>query len=144
MGLLRILHHVRRDDQWYLYEQLDKVTGEQYNAEGLTWSYAEFLGALVERSQVWPCLQPPSVGCLNTISTQSKCILQCDLDQRTKGLPHLKCSRDAKLPDFMSPPTARPWYHLLAVLTTIGVVIGFILGGGAVFMFDRKCMNQDD
>jgi GH15 family glucan-1,4-alpha-glucosidase len=34
----------------HVYEQLDRNTGAQYNAEDLTWSYAEILGAMRERT----------------------------------------------------------------------------------------------
>lgn len=37
--------------QWSLYEQLDKATGQQYNAKDLTWSYAEVLTALAAREE---------------------------------------------------------------------------------------------
>ena len=33
----------------FRYEQIDRVTGVQYNAQDLTWSYAELLIALTER-----------------------------------------------------------------------------------------------
>jgi len=51
--LLRIAKHVEVNN-WHLYEQIDKVTGLQYNAKDLTWSYAEVLSAMLERSKVWP------------------------------------------------------------------------------------------
>lgn len=46
--LLRLRHHVKSTG-FHLYEQIDKVSGKQYNAKDLTWSYAEVLGALQER-----------------------------------------------------------------------------------------------
>jgi len=62
--LLRIAHHVRAEDEWHLYEQIDKVTGRQYNAKDLTWSYAEVLDALQDRDGAWPApsVAPPG-GC---------------------------------------------------------------------------------
>jgi glucoamylase len=36
-------------DEGHLFEQIDRNTGRQYNAEDLTWSYAEVLTALKER-----------------------------------------------------------------------------------------------
>eukprot|EP00928_Gymnodinium_smaydae_P063791 TRINITY_DN47284_c0_g1_i1.p1 TRINITY_DN47284_c0_g1~~TRINITY_DN47284_c0_g1_i1.p1 ORF type:complete len:492 (+),score=131.14 TRINITY_DN47284_c0_g1_i1:54-1529(+) len=49
--LLRLKHHVLPSDDWHLYEQIDKETGQQYNAKDITWSYAEVLMALLERSK---------------------------------------------------------------------------------------------
>jgi len=48
-----VLHRLYRYTKGYeghLYEQIDRNTGHQYNAEDLTWSYAEVLTALHERS----------------------------------------------------------------------------------------------
>ncbi|CAK0861965.1 unnamed protein product, partial [Prorocentrum cordatum] len=50
--LHRLRHHIRPADDWHLYEQIDKVTGLQYNARDLTWSYAELLEAMVRRRRV--------------------------------------------------------------------------------------------
>jgi len=47
--LLRLRHHIKEEDDMHLYEQIDKTSGEQYNAKDLTWSYAEVLLALQER-----------------------------------------------------------------------------------------------
>jgi len=46
--LSRLHAHVAADD-FRLFEQIDRLTGKQYNAEDLTWSYAETLSALRER-----------------------------------------------------------------------------------------------
>jgi glucoamylase len=46
--LQRLSHHVTAD-KGHLFEQIDRNTGQQYNAEDLTWSYAEVLTALKER-----------------------------------------------------------------------------------------------
>jgi len=49
--LARIKYHIDdADDGWHLYEQIDKTSGKQYNARDLTWSYAEVLNALHERT----------------------------------------------------------------------------------------------
>mmetsp|Transcript_77970 Transcript_77970/g.252946 ORF Transcript_77970/g.252946 Transcript_77970/m.252946 type:complete len:1172 (-) Transcript_77970:347-3862(-) len=48
--LMRIRHHIGFFDDWHLFEQIDRNTGKQYNAEDLTWSYAEVLSALRERA----------------------------------------------------------------------------------------------
>jgi hypothetical protein len=37
------------NDDLHVYEQIDRATGDQYNAKDLTWSYAEILGAMRER-----------------------------------------------------------------------------------------------
>jgi glucoamylase len=47
--LSRLHAHVAQDD-FRLFEQIDRETGKQYNAEDLTWSYAETLMALKERA----------------------------------------------------------------------------------------------
>jgi len=47
--LLRLVHHIDEADDWHLYEQIDRETGQQYNAKDLTWSYAEVLSALQAR-----------------------------------------------------------------------------------------------
>lgn len=44
----RLSHHVSADGG-HLFEQIDRNTGHQYNAEDITWSYAEVLTALKER-----------------------------------------------------------------------------------------------
>jgi len=49
--LSRLKAHVAADD-YQLFEQIDKVTGNQYNAADLTWSYAEVLSALRFRDEV--------------------------------------------------------------------------------------------
>lgn len=54
--LMRIAHHAQLDD-WHLYEQIHKVSGRQYNARDLTWSYAEVFIALVEREEILDVLQ---------------------------------------------------------------------------------------
>merc|ERR1712070_533542 len=46
--LQRLSDHVIVDEG-HLFEQIDRNTGRQYNAEDLTWSYAEVLTALKER-----------------------------------------------------------------------------------------------
>jgi len=53
--LLRLKHHIQTsgNEELHVYEQIDKNTGEQYNAEDLTWSYAEILGALGERAAAY-------------------------------------------------------------------------------------------
>lgn len=43
--MTRIWEHVKNDDG-VVWEQIDKYTGEQASAEGLTWSYANILHAL--------------------------------------------------------------------------------------------------
>ncbi|CAK9047113.1 unnamed protein product [Durusdinium trenchii] len=45
--LKRLRHHMK--DGMHLYEQIDKHSGEQWNAKDLTWSYAEVLGAMQSR-----------------------------------------------------------------------------------------------
>lgn len=45
--LLRIKHHM--NEGLHLSEQIDKLTGDQYNAKDLTWSYSEVLDALHQR-----------------------------------------------------------------------------------------------
>lgn len=47
--LLRIKHHM--NDGLHLSEQIDKLTGDQYNARDLTWSYSEVLDALHQRRE---------------------------------------------------------------------------------------------
>lgn len=47
--LSRLHAHVVADD-FRLFEQIDRLTGKQYNAEDLTWSYAETLTSLRERN----------------------------------------------------------------------------------------------
>jgi len=49
--LVRLGKHLRPEDDFHLYEQIDKKSGKQWNAKDLTWSYAELLSALQERSQ---------------------------------------------------------------------------------------------
>jgi GH15 family glucan-1,4-alpha-glucosidase len=49
--MLRLKHHIQGDPDGHVYEQINKATGEQYNARDLTWSYAEILGALGERKK---------------------------------------------------------------------------------------------
>jgi len=52
--LSRLKHHLASTGQnaGFLYEQLDKNTGAQYNAKSLTWSYAEVFDALHQRGVV--------------------------------------------------------------------------------------------
>jgi len=47
--LVRIKHHM--NEGMHLFEQIDKHTGKQYNAEDLTWSYSEVLDALHQRRE---------------------------------------------------------------------------------------------
>jgi len=54
--LARLHHHVQADD-YHLFEQIDRVSGKQYNAGDLTWSYAETLSALLERESAVKLLQ---------------------------------------------------------------------------------------
>jgi len=49
--LSRLRHHISDEEDMHLYEQLDRHSGKQYNAEDLTWSYAETMLALQERSE---------------------------------------------------------------------------------------------
>eukprot|EP00435_Cladocopium_sp_Y103_P046472 s1280_g13.t1 len=46
--LMRLRNHISKDD-FHLFEQIDRSSGQQYNAKDLTWSYAELLNALVTR-----------------------------------------------------------------------------------------------
>jgi len=46
--LQRLSYHVSVDGG-HLFEQIDRNSGKQYNAEDITWSYAEMLTALKER-----------------------------------------------------------------------------------------------
>eukprot|EP00933_Yihiella_yeosuensis_P021364 TRINITY_DN16907_c0_g3_i1.p1 TRINITY_DN16907_c0_g3~~TRINITY_DN16907_c0_g3_i1.p1 ORF type:complete len:502 (+),score=92.37 TRINITY_DN16907_c0_g3_i1:48-1553(+) len=48
--LSRLRSHIADEENMHLYEQLDRNSGKQYNAQDLTWSYAETLSALVERA----------------------------------------------------------------------------------------------
>jgi GH15 family glucan-1,4-alpha-glucosidase len=51
--LNRLVHHivVPANSDVHVYEQIDKSSGDQYNAQDLTWSYAEILMALEERAK---------------------------------------------------------------------------------------------
>jgi len=49
--LQRLSYHVGLDGG-HLFEQIDRNTGQQYNAEDITWSYAEVLTALKERESI--------------------------------------------------------------------------------------------
>lgn len=55
--LARLHEHVKGDD-FHLWEQLDKHTGNQYNAKDLTWSYAEVFSALRERGVAMKLARP--------------------------------------------------------------------------------------
>lgn len=55
--LRRLRSHVAASDENHLWEQIDKKTGKQYNAKDLTWSYAETLGAIVERNRALAALR---------------------------------------------------------------------------------------
>mgnify|MGYP003352369333 CR=1 FL=1 len=46
--LLRLKNYIKPND-FHMYEQIDKNTGQQISAYDLTWSYAEVLNALKER-----------------------------------------------------------------------------------------------
>mmetsp|Transcript_91760 Transcript_91760/g.176587 ORF Transcript_91760/g.176587 Transcript_91760/m.176587 type:complete len:498 (-) Transcript_91760:117-1610(-) len=58
--LSRLRKHVEPDG-FHLFEQIDKVSGRQYNARDLTWSYAEVFIALIEREEVLDLQRPISV-----------------------------------------------------------------------------------
>lgn len=49
--LFRMFQNVK-DGEGHIYEQMDRVTGEQKSAHDLTWSYANILSAMQERSKV--------------------------------------------------------------------------------------------
>ena len=49
--MFRLWEHVK-DDGGRIDEQIDKNTGVQASAEGLTWSYANILHSLHTRKQV--------------------------------------------------------------------------------------------
>jgi len=59
--LVRLKDHIRPEDELHLFEQIDRSTGQQYNAKDLTWSYAEVLNALVMRRSAVAQL-PPAEG----------------------------------------------------------------------------------
>ena len=52
--LARLSHHIQvaSNPDLHVYEQIDRVSGAQYNAKDLTWSYAELLSALDLRKAV--------------------------------------------------------------------------------------------
>ncbi len=47
--LRRLRSHVSAADDDHLYEQIDQISGVQYNAKDLTWSYAETFAAMQQR-----------------------------------------------------------------------------------------------
>eukprot|EP00930_Biecheleria_cincta_P058168 TRINITY_DN44012_c0_g1_i1.p1 TRINITY_DN44012_c0_g1~~TRINITY_DN44012_c0_g1_i1.p1 ORF type:complete len:457 (+),score=112.34 TRINITY_DN44012_c0_g1_i1:69-1439(+) len=51
-AVLSRLHRHVAPENFRLFEQIDRESGKQYNAEDLTWSYAETLMALKERAAV--------------------------------------------------------------------------------------------
>eukprot|EP00420_Gonyaulax_spinifera_P022271 CAMPEP_0197900080 /NCGR_PEP_ID=MMETSP1439-20131203/48197_1 /TAXON_ID=66791 /ORGANISM="Gonyaulax spinifera, Strain CCMP409" /LENGTH=587 /DNA_ID=CAMNT_0043520939 /DNA_START=29 /DNA_END=1792 /DNA_ORIENTATION=+ len=132
--MLRIVHHVRSSDNWHLYEQIDKVTGEQLNAKDLTWSYAEIIDALLERRSIWPT----PAACASTQAC-SGALADADITGR-----RLSCSEGAVWPDsedlnpddLMGGGGMQPgWPRLPA-----GLAIIFVLGGciGLVFLCNLR------
>ncbi|CAJ1378135.1 unnamed protein product, partial [Effrenium voratum] len=47
--LVRLRQHIAPEDDMHLFEQIDRSTGQQYNAKDLTWSYTEVFNALLQR-----------------------------------------------------------------------------------------------
>eukprot|EP00421_Protoceratium_reticulatum_P003194 CAMPEP_0168364624 /NCGR_PEP_ID=MMETSP0228-20121227/4303_1 /TAXON_ID=133427 /ORGANISM="Protoceratium reticulatum, Strain CCCM 535 (=CCMP 1889)" /LENGTH=600 /DNA_ID=CAMNT_0008377389 /DNA_START=57 /DNA_END=1859 /DNA_ORIENTATION=+ len=121
--LQRIAAHVKAQDRWHLYEQIDKETGGQLNARDLTWSYAEVLDALLERGRVWPRLAPAPESC------SGWCRGAFDV---APG-PRVDCARSGLLPDAadlspddaLNPGGSLPeWPQIPAGLAAIFIVAG--------------------
>jgi len=59
--LARLRHHMHKDENWHVFEQMDKYSGKQYNAEDFTWSYAEVFASLAARADATNLIIHPVV-----------------------------------------------------------------------------------